>query len=51
VYSDEDWSRPAERDHVAGLLTEVERIILPNSGHFSALERPTDVARILRRSN
>jgi pimeloyl-ACP methyl ester carboxylesterase len=51
VYSDEDWSRPAERDHVAGLLTEVERITLPNSGHFSALERPTDVARILRRSN
>jgi pimeloyl-ACP methyl ester carboxylesterase len=51
VYSDEDWSRPAERDHVAGLLTEVERITLPNSGHFSGLERPTDVARILRRSN
>jgi pimeloyl-ACP methyl ester carboxylesterase len=50
VYSDQDWSRPAERDHVAGLLTEVERITLPNTGHFSALERPTDVARILRRS-
>jgi pimeloyl-ACP methyl ester carboxylesterase len=51
VYSDQDWARPAERDHVAGLLTEVERITLPNTGHFSALERPTDVARILRRSN
>ena len=26
VYSDKDWSRPAEREHVAGLLAEVERI-------------------------
>jgi pimeloyl-ACP methyl ester carboxylesterase len=51
VYSDQDWSRPAEREHVAGLLTEVERITLPDSGHFSALERPNEVARILRRSN
>jgi pimeloyl-ACP methyl ester carboxylesterase len=47
VYSEHDWSRPAERDHVASLLTEVERITLPSTGHFSALERPDDVARIL----
>jgi pimeloyl-ACP methyl ester carboxylesterase len=51
VYSDQDWSRPAEREHVAGLLTEVDRITLPDTGHFSALERPNEVARILRRSN
>ena len=51
VYSDQDWSRPAEREHVASLLTEVERITLPDTGHFSALERPNEVARILRRSN
>jgi pimeloyl-ACP methyl ester carboxylesterase len=51
VYSDRDWSRPAEREHVASLLTEVERITLPDTGHFSALERPNEVARILRRSN
>jgi pimeloyl-ACP methyl ester carboxylesterase len=51
VYSDQDWSRPAEREHVASLLTEVERITLPGTGHFSALERPNEVARILRRSN
>ncbi|HYR17517.1 MAG TPA: alpha/beta hydrolase [Mycobacterium sp.] len=47
VYSDQDWSRPAEREHVAGLLTEVERITVPDTGHFSALERPNEVARIL----
>ncbi|HEY6649971.1 MAG TPA: alpha/beta hydrolase [Mycobacterium sp.] len=51
VYSDQDWSRPAEREHVASLLAEVERITLPDTGHFSALERPNEVARILRRSN
>jgi pimeloyl-ACP methyl ester carboxylesterase len=51
VYSEHDWARPAERDHVAGLLSEVERITLPDTGHFSALERPNEVARILRRAN
>jgi pimeloyl-ACP methyl ester carboxylesterase len=51
VYSEKDWARPAERDYVAGLLTEAERINLPDTGHFSALERPNEVARILRRSN
>ena len=51
VYSDRDWSRPAEREHVAGLLADVERISLPDTGHFSALERPNEVARILRLSN
>lgn len=47
VYSDQDWSRPAEREHVASLLAEVERITLPDTGHFSALERPNEMARIL----
>jgi pimeloyl-ACP methyl ester carboxylesterase len=51
VYSEHDWARPAERDYVASLLTEVERITLPDTGHFSALERPNEVARILRRAN
>jgi pimeloyl-ACP methyl ester carboxylesterase len=47
VYAEHDWSGPAERDHVAGLLGNAERITLPDAGHFSALERPDDVARIL----
>jgi pimeloyl-ACP methyl ester carboxylesterase len=47
VYSERDWSRPAERDQVASLLADVERITLPDTGHFSALERPADFARTL----
>ena len=49
VYSDRDWSRPAERDQVASSLADVRRITLPRTGHFSSLERPDDVARILLR--
>lgn len=47
VYSERDWSRPNERDHVARLLADVQRIALPNTGHFSALEDPHDMTRIL----
>ncbi len=47
VYSDHDWSRPAERDQVASSLADVRRLTLPRTGHFSSLERPDDVARIL----
>jgi pimeloyl-ACP methyl ester carboxylesterase len=50
VYSDRDWSRRAERDQVAGLLADVQRVTLPRTGHFSSLERPDDVARILLRA-
>lgn len=50
VYSEHDWARPAERDYVASMLTEVERITLPGIGHFSALERPNEVARVLLRA-
>jgi pimeloyl-ACP methyl ester carboxylesterase len=47
VYSDRDWSRPAERDQVARSLADVQRITLPRTGHFSSLERPEEVSRIL----
>jgi pimeloyl-ACP methyl ester carboxylesterase len=47
VYGERDWSRPAERDQVASSLADVQRITLPHTGHFSSLERPDDVARIL----
>lgn len=48
VYTERDWSRPVERAEVARLLTNVETFTLPDAGHFSALERPTDMIHILR---
>jgi pimeloyl-ACP methyl ester carboxylesterase len=47
VYSEHDWSRPAERQQVADRLTKVKSITLADAGHFSALERPADMAHIL----
>ena len=47
IYGDHDWSRPAERDQVASALPDVQRITLPQTGHFSSLENPDEVARIL----
>lgn len=49
VYSERDWSRPAEREQVARLLN-VNPITVPGVGHFSALERPAEMIRIIRRS-
>ena len=46
VYSDRDWSRVPEREQVARRL-RVETIRLPGTGHFSALERPTEMIRII----
>jgi pimeloyl-ACP methyl ester carboxylesterase len=49
VYSEHDWSRPAEREQVARLLN-VNPVTLPGTGHFSALERPAEMIRIIRHS-
>ena len=50
VYSEHDWSRPAERQQAARQLN-VETITAPGVGHFSALESPTGMVRIIRQSS
>jgi pimeloyl-ACP methyl ester carboxylesterase len=50
VYSEHDWSRVAEREQVARRLTNAQTITVPGVGHFSALERPTEMVRIIRQS-
>ena len=50
VYTEHDWSRAAEREHVARRLTNVDTIKVPGAGHFSALERPAEMVRIIRQS-
>jgi pimeloyl-ACP methyl ester carboxylesterase len=49
VYTEHDWSRPAERNQVARLLN-VNAITVPGVGHFSALERPAEMVRTIRHS-
>jgi pimeloyl-ACP methyl ester carboxylesterase len=50
VYAEHDWSRAAEREQVARQLTNVETITVPGVGHFSALENPPEMVRIIRQS-
>jgi pimeloyl-ACP methyl ester carboxylesterase len=50
VYTERDWSRVAEREQVARLLRNAETVTVPGTGHFSALERPAEMVRIIRRS-
>jgi pimeloyl-ACP methyl ester carboxylesterase len=47
VYGDLDWSRPSDRAGVEGLLPKVDTVVLPQAGHFTALDQPAEVARIL----
>ncbi|KLO43480.1 alpha/beta hydrolase [Mycobacterium nebraskense] len=50
AYSEHDWSRPAERADVARQLRSAQTITVPGAGHFSALERPAEMVRIIRQS-
>jgi pimeloyl-ACP methyl ester carboxylesterase len=47
VYGDEDWSRPSDRQATIESVPGARGIVLPNKGHFTALEAPDDVAQIL----
>jgi pimeloyl-ACP methyl ester carboxylesterase len=47
VYGDYDWSRPSDRQANIALLPGATSVALPETGHFAALERPADLARIL----
>jgi pimeloyl-ACP methyl ester carboxylesterase len=48
VYSDHDWSRPSDRRANIESVPGARDIVLRDTGHFSALEAPHEVARILR---
>jgi len=48
VYGDHDWSRPSDRQANTALLPGATNIVLPETGHFAALERPADIARTLQ---
>jgi pimeloyl-ACP methyl ester carboxylesterase len=47
AYGDEDWSLPAERGANAGAIPGVRTATLVDTGHFSCLERPAEVAGLI----
>jgi len=48
VYSDQDWSRPSDRQANIESVPGARFILLRDTGHFIALEAPHEMARILR---
>lgn len=47
IYGDRDWSRIPERNRTKELLKPSRMFTLENSGHFSSVENPQEVARII----
>src|SRR5205809_3377082 len=47
IYGDHDWSQIAEREANLALLRDAQSLLLPDTGHFAALEQPARVAEIL----
>jgi pimeloyl-ACP methyl ester carboxylesterase len=47
VYGDRDWSLAPEREANEAVLRDAQAIVLPDTGHFAALEQPERVAKIL----
>lgn len=47
IYGDSDWSRPNERERTRSLIPTSQMVTLKNSGHFSAVENPSELARVI----
>jgi pimeloyl-ACP methyl ester carboxylesterase len=47
VYGGDDWSRPAEREANARAIPGARTTTLANSGHFSCLEKPQEIAKLI----
>jgi pimeloyl-ACP methyl ester carboxylesterase len=47
IYGDSDWSRPNERERTRALLPNVRMVTLKDTGHFSAVENPSELARVI----
>ncbi|TWB02353.1 alpha/beta fold hydrolase [Bradyrhizobium stylosanthis] len=47
IYGDSDWSRPDERERTRSLIPASRMVTLKNTGHFSAVENPSELARAI----
>jgi pimeloyl-ACP methyl ester carboxylesterase len=48
VYGDDDWSRAEDREANRRALRTARHLSLEQCGHFSSLEQPVEVARLIR---
>ncbi|TWB93627.1 pimeloyl-ACP methyl ester carboxylesterase [Bradyrhizobium macuxiense] len=47
IYGDSDWSRPNERERTRSLIPASQMVTLKNTGHFSAVENPSELAGVI----
>ena len=47
IYGDSDWSRPNERERTRSLIPAAQMVTLKDTGHFSAVEKPSELARMI----
>jgi pimeloyl-ACP methyl ester carboxylesterase len=47
IYGDKDWSRMLERVRTKASLRNARLLTLQDTGHFSAVENPQEVASII----
>ena len=47
IYGDSDWSRPDERERTRSLIPGAQMVTLKKTGHFSAVENPSELARVI----
>lgn len=47
IYGDSDWSRPTERERTRSMLPDVRMITLKDTGHFSSVENPSELGRLI----
>src|SRR4029079_91149 len=47
IYGDSDWSRPNERERTRALIPHARLVTRKDTGHFSAVENPSELARII----
>ena len=48
VYGDHDWSRPEDREANGRMLRTARTLAVQNCGHFSCLDQPRQIARVIR---
>jgi pimeloyl-ACP methyl ester carboxylesterase len=49
IWGEQDWAKPAERDHDRTLIPNAQMTTVPRGGHFLPLDRPQEVGEAIIR--